>query len=185
LKNTKSAYVKVCPAWIRRGVKATFQSMVQAHVTGAVGGFVGSALSGVTFESWAWSSSDDSGGVGDAGDMSSSSAMDSEIMDSIQDAAAVNDAMVESMTDSAAQSLGTTIHDAIDSVSLEDTMDALSESVGSAVEDAVESIISEDTVDAMVESIVESSMGDALEAIVDDCLAESCVVDEMMESILE
>mmetsp|Transcript_20605 Transcript_20605/g.37227 ORF Transcript_20605/g.37227 Transcript_20605/m.37227 type:complete len:420 (+) Transcript_20605:94-1353(+) len=173
LNNAKSAYIRLVPSWIRRGVKSMFQSMVMAQVHGVVGG-LGTALSGVTFESWAWSSSDDSS--------SSSSVLDSESLDSMQDSA-VNDAMAESMTDSAAQSLETAIHDAMDSVSIDDTMDALTGSAGSAVDDAVEAMVGE-TMDALAESVEFSLEDVVLESFVDECLSEGCL-DQVVESVLE
>lgn len=60
LVNARRAYVRLVPAWIRRGVKNTFQSIVQAHVGGAVGDLIGSASLGGAI----WSSS---GGGGDGG----------------------------------------------------------------------------------------------------------------------
>ncbi|KAL3759941.1 hypothetical protein ACHAWU_000564 [Discostella pseudostelligera] len=57
LHNAKLACLRICPAWIRRGIKSIFQSSVQAHVHGAVGGLL--TLS--TFENFAWSSNMDDG----------------------------------------------------------------------------------------------------------------------------
>jgi hypothetical protein len=60
LHNAKLAYLRICPAWIRRGIKSIFQSSVQAHVHGAVGGLF--TLS--TFENFAWLSNIDDGAGG-------------------------------------------------------------------------------------------------------------------------
>ena len=92
LKNAKSVYVKVMPAWIRRGVKSMFQSMVQSQVHGVVGGVVGSVLSDVSFEGGIFGS----GRSGSSGsdvvvDTTTSSLLDStsvDISDAISDSAA-------------------------------------------------------------------------------------------------
>ena len=65
LRNAKLAYHRIVPPWIRRGVRSMFQSVVQAHVAGAVSDLLGSA----SFEGAIWTSSytdgDDGGGGGD------------------------------------------------------------------------------------------------------------------------
>mmetsp|Transcript_39254 Transcript_39254/g.82540 ORF Transcript_39254/g.82540 Transcript_39254/m.82540 type:complete len:470 (-) Transcript_39254:64-1473(-) len=208
LKNTQKAYFRLCPAWIRRGIKSTFQSMVQAQVHGVVGGVLGSVLSGVTFESWVWS--------GSSGSDTASSAADT-MQESV-----VNDAMTESLTQNAAQGLKNAIHETIiDSASMEDTVEAITDSASSAVEDAVEMIaeetmdaamdaIAEETIDATMDAIaesaedvveiiaedkmeaivesavesVESSLEDVVESLVDDCLTEGCL-DQVVESVME
>lgn len=53
LHNAKLAYLRICPAWIRRGIKSILQSSVQAQVHGAVGGLL------TPFENFAWSSNSD------------------------------------------------------------------------------------------------------------------------------
>jgi hypothetical protein len=207
LNKVKGAYNRNVPAFMKRGVKSMFQSMVQAYVHGYVGGVMGSVLGGVTFESLVWTSG-------------SSGSLDSEGM---------GEAMSESLSDNAAQSLEATMQDAVNSVPVEETMDALTESAGSAVEDAVQDMAEdavnaiaddagfamEDVVESISESLessmmkdamdsisesLESSMEDAMDSIaedtmdalagsvedfMDDCLAEGCIVDEVLESVLE
>ena len=92
------------------------------------------------------------------------------------------------MSDNAAQSLEATMQDAVNSVPVEETMDALTESAGSAVEDAVQAM-AEDAVDAIaMDFIAEDTMNalaEGVEDFMDDCLAEGCIVDEVLESVLE
>ncbi len=54
LRNAKLAYLRICPAWIRRGIKSILQSSVQAQVHGAVGGLI---LTVAPLENFAWSTS--------------------------------------------------------------------------------------------------------------------------------
>jgi len=147
LKHSKSAYDRFCPAWIRRGVKSMFHGIVQGAVQAQVGGIFESAFSGVTFESWSWSS----GPSGGSGDIDGSS-LDFMVQDSD---AAMKDVILDSMLDSdAAQSL---VETAIDDA-------------GSAVEDMCDAVIAETSMDALVESAVESSLEDVVDSMVDSIL---------------
>ncbi|KAL7530216.1 hypothetical protein ACHAWF_003289 [Thalassiosira exigua] len=157
LSRGRQTYVRFCPAWIRRGIKSMFHSMVQAHV----GGMLGSALSGVTFESWAdWSSSGVSG---------------SESFDASAQEVLSDDAISESMLSDAA--IGHSLVDTIQSASevAEDAADTIAESVGDAVAESAADVIGESMVEEVVESLttsVESSIEDAVECLVGDCLTD-------------
>ena len=107
LHNARVAYHRLLPPWIRRGVRSMFQSVVQAHVAGAVSDLIGSA----SFEGAIWTSygvGDD--GVGD-GESFIAAAMDSTGEDgaiSIQEAlsefadSAMAGVAVETMADAGA-----------------------------------------------------------------------------------
>lgn len=124
-----------------------FHGIVQGAVQAQVGGIFESAFSGVTFESWSWSS----GPSGGSGDIDGSS-LDFMVQDSD---AAMKDVILDSMLDSdAAQSL---VETAIDDA-------------GSAVEDMCDAVIAETSMDALVESAVESSLEDVVDSMVDSIL---------------
>lgn len=149
LRHAKTAYERFCPAWIRRGVKSMFQSMVQGVVQARVGGIFELALSGVNFESWSRSTSSSSV----SGD-SYGSALDSVVQDSD---AAVKNVIVESMIDSdSAQSLVTS-----------EDLNAMTENVVSAAGDTCETAIAENALDALVDGAIKSSVGGAEDSLVD------------------
>ena len=179
LKNAKSVYVKVMPAWIRRGVKSMFQSMVQSQVHGVVGGVVGSVLSDVSFEGGIFGSGSSGSDVVDT----SSSLLDStsvDISDAISDSAAQG--LESTVQDALSESVGSAVEEVlVDSIAGSSRVESMAESVGDAV---VESMA--ENLDVAAESIaesVESSIGDVVESFVDDCLSDC--VDDVVESIME
>jgi len=91
-------------------------------------------------------------------------------------------AMAEDAVDAIANGAGFAMEDVVESISeslessmMEDAMDSISESLESSMEDAMDSI-AEDTMNALAEGV---------EDFMDDCLAEGCIVDEVLESVLE
>ena len=77
VQNVKLLYTKVCPGWIRRGLRNMCQGMIQSHITGAVGGLIVMGGGGsTTIDSIIWSSSTVSGDGGGNGDGSSSITID-------------------------------------------------------------------------------------------------------------
>ncbi|KAL9178513.1 hypothetical protein ACHAXT_001851 [Thalassiosira profunda] len=156
MHNAKAAYVKVCPAWIRRGVKSMFQSMVQAQVHGVVGGVVGSALSGVTFESWAGSSGDGGGGE---------ESLYSMVEDSLG-----GESVSGLVSESAAQGMEAAVQVALESDVMADVVDAMSEGAETAAEEAVESI-AEEVMGGLVEG-VEEAAGASLDEVVEIALSD-------------
>ena len=156
MSNAKSAYVRVVPAWIRRGLKSMFKSMVQSQVHGLVGSAAETVLEGVTFESWV--------GYASAGDVG-------------------GDAAADAVMDSAAQGLEDTVTDALEtSLQSSDLVDAVvseyAESMlDGAAEEAVESMAesASDAVEAAVDSMVES---------IDSTVSEGVdIIAEMADSI--
>ena len=78
VQNVKLLYTKVCPGWIRRGLRNMCQGMIQSHITGAVGGLIvmgggggGGGSTTTTIDSIIWPSSTVSGDGGGNGDGSS------------------------------------------------------------------------------------------------------------------
>mmetsp|Transcript_15642 Transcript_15642/g.28066 ORF Transcript_15642/g.28066 Transcript_15642/m.28066 type:complete len:448 (+) Transcript_15642:168-1511(+) len=173
LTHANKAYVRWCPAWIRRGIKSYFQSMVQAQVQGVVGGVVGSLMGGgITFESWAWSSSSFSTSSSSSGDSSDSGSGEG------------SSGMEDVMMDSAAQSLENALQDVI----VESIPDegASAAAMDAMMEDVLDSVAEETIMDAILaDSAAESSMESAMESFVDDCLSEGGCVDQVMESVSE
>mmetsp|Transcript_29879 Transcript_29879/g.62873 ORF Transcript_29879/g.62873 Transcript_29879/m.62873 type:complete len:457 (-) Transcript_29879:142-1512(-) len=196
LKNVARVYYRVFPAWIRRGVKNMFQSMVQAQVHGVMGSVAGSMMSGITFESWAWRSSSDSSlfeseGIGE--DIVGS------VESTIQEAVPVEDIVSNSMSDSAAHSFQSTMQDALDSTidqsCLESAVEAaaedaiataLSDSVESSFDSAMDSVsdVVETVVDDVLSDSVEASFDSAIDSLVEDALPEcvECVLDGALDS---
>ena len=154
LSNAKTAYVRVVPAWIRRGVKSMFQSMVQSHVHGFVGSAAGTVLEGVTFESWVGYASDGDGGAA---------------ADAAMDAAAQG--LEATVTDALETSLqGVDLVDAVVSECAESTLDGVAEQ---AIESMAES--ASDAVDTAVDSMLES---------IDSSVSEGVdIISEMADSI--
>lgn len=143
--NAHSAYVRVVPAFIRRGLKSLIQSMIQGHVHGAVGGLVG------TF----WESTASSS-VDIVKDVSESIAADS-LEDSVQSAL---EATVESIAEE--------MDDAIDSIAIESAIDA---AVDSVIEDGLLDSIDSSTLESAVEAFVEDCLdGDCIDAVFDSAL---------------
>lgn len=178
--NFRKTYVRVVPAFIRRGVKSMFQSMIQGHVHGAMGGLVGTI----------WTSSPVETDI--IQDVSESIAADSmgAAEDSVQSAL---EATVESITediDDAVDSIdiGSAIDSAADSVLEDGLLDSIDSAVDSAVEDGLL-----DSIDSAVDSIIEDSLLDsidgstlesAVETLVDDCLDGGCI-DAVLDSALD
>ena len=107
VQNVKILYTKLCPGWIRRGIHKMFQSMVQSHITGAVGGLIvigGGGSSSTTIDSIIWSSSSVNSDGGN-GDNSISSAIDDIMEDSSSSA-----------VDECANAIQETVSEVIDSV---------------------------------------------------------------------
>ncbi len=120
LHNAKRAYVRVFPAWIRRGVKSVFQSLVQAQVSGAVGDLIGSA----SFEGVIWSSGGAGGGGGDAvDDVAAGGDFASAVMDYSGEGA---DAIQEALSECADSAAGV----AVESMIAEGVMNAMIVEVG-------------------------------------------------------
>lgn len=148
--NAKTAYVRVVPAWIRRGVKSMFKSMVQSQVHGLVGSAAETVLEGVTFESWV--------GYASAGDVG-------------------GDAAADVVIDSAAQGLEATVTDALEtSLQGSDLVDSVvsgcADSMDGVAEEAIESIAesASDAVESVVDNILESIDSSVSEGV--DVIAE-------------
>lgn len=170
-------YVKLCPAWIRRGIRALLQSTVQGEVHGALGGMLG----GITFDSL-WTSSEASeamSGADGMGDVLSESAVQSAL-----------DAAAEQSTSSAVELMANSVD--VDSL-VDGAAHAAAEIIeGSGVVDAVmegvEEVIESTLEDALADSVTEyfeSSVDGALDFLADDSVIESAlenVVDGIMES---
>jgi len=176
LHNAKLGYNKFIPSWIRRGVKSMFQSVVQGYVHGVLGGVIGSVLSDISFEGGMFGGGSGSdGGSGDdsisfgASDDTTSSLLESTTVSSMDDII-----ISDTISDSAAQGLESTISESVLGSVVEEIVDRVSE-------EAVD-VVAESVTDA-VESIVESVEG-AVESFVDDCISEGCV-DQVMENILD
>ena len=165
-KGTKSnfhtAYVRVVPAFIRRGVKSMVQSMIQGHVHGAMGGLVGTI----------WTSS---------------SPVETDIMQDVTDSIAAEsisaaEDSVQSALEATVESIADDIDDAIEQIAFESVMDT---AVDSVIEDgllnsAVDSVIE----DALLDSIDSSTIESAVEALVGDCLDGDCI-DAVLDSALD
>ncbi|KAL7487856.1 hypothetical protein ACHAWX_000213, partial [Stephanocyclus meneghinianus] len=150
LSGSAKAYTRLCPAWIRRGIKAMFQSMVQAHVGSAVGG----VFSGITFESLTWST----GGM--SVDVSSSDVIfqDGQVLENVL-GSTMNDIPID-------ESLEAVLESTIDA-----SVDMVAPAVVSAVESAVESI--EEVLDSTVTDAISESLSSAVEGSVESAVAES------------
>ncbi|KAL7432604.1 hypothetical protein ACHAXM_003193 [Skeletonema potamos] len=150
--NAHSAYVRVVPAFIRRGLKSMIQSMIQGHVHGAVGGLVG------TF----WESTASSS-VDIVQDLSNSLAADSLAAaaaagDSVQSAL---EATVESIKEEMDNSIA--IESAIES--------AFDSAVNSVIEDGLLDSIDSSTLESAVEALMEDCLdGDCIDAVFDSAL---------------
>lgn len=175
LHNAKLGYNKFIPSWIRRGVKSMFQSVVQGYVHGVLGGVIGSVLSDISFEGGMFGG----GGVGGGGsgdDSISFGASDdtSSLLESTTVSSMDDIIISDTISDSAAQGLESTISESVLGSAVEEIVDAVSE-------EAVD-VVAESVTDA-VESIVES-VEDVVESFMDDCISEGCV-DQVVESILD
>jgi len=183
-KGTKSnfhtAYVRVVPAFIRRGVKSMAQSMIQGHVHGAMGGLVGTI----------WSSSPVETDI--IQDVSESIAADSigAAEDSVKSAL---EATVESITED--------MGDAVESIAIESAIESAADSVLEdglldSIDSAVDSVIEDgllDSIDSAVDSVIEdglldsidaSTLESAVETLVEDCLDGDCI-DAVFDSALD
>ena len=127
LFNAKRAYVRLFPAWIRRGVKNIFQSLVQAQVAGAVGDLIGSA----SFEGAIWSSDGGDGGGGGGG----------TIVDDVAAAGGDGVDFISAAMDSSGEG-----GDAI--------VEALSECAESAAGAVAETMVAEGLMDALIVEVV-------------------------------
>ena len=121
VQNVKLLYTKVCPGWIRRGLRNMCQGMIQSHITGAVGGLIVMGGGGsTTIDSIIWSSSTVSGDGGGNGDGSSSS---SSSIDDIITAASTTTNMLEdsssSVVDECVNAIQQSVSEVIDSVAEE------------------------------------------------------------------
>ena len=178
--NAHSAYVKVVPAFIRRGVKAMVQSMIQGHVHGAMGGLVGTIWTSSPVETDIIQDVSDSIAADSiaAAEDSVQSALEATV-ESIADD--MDDAIVAIATDSA-------IDSAVDSVIEDGLLDGIDSAVDSVIEDgllnsidaAVDSVIE----DGLLDSIDSSALESAVEAFVDDCLDGDCI-DSVFDSALD
>jgi hypothetical protein len=107
VQNVKLVYTKLCPGWIRRDIRNMFQSMVQSHITGAVGGLIvigGGGSSSTTIDSIFLSSSSDNSDGGNGDNIISST---------------IDDIMEESsssVVDECANAIQETVSEVIDSV---------------------------------------------------------------------
>jgi len=122
VQNVKLLYTKVCPGWIRRGLRNMCQGMIQSHITGAVGGLIVMGGGGsTTIDSIIWSSSTVSGDGGGNGDGSSSSSSSS--IDDIITAASTTTNMLEdsssSVVDECVNAIQQSVSEVIDSVAEE------------------------------------------------------------------
>mmetsp|Transcript_14418 Transcript_14418/g.21367 ORF Transcript_14418/g.21367 Transcript_14418/m.21367 type:complete len:398 (+) Transcript_14418:79-1272(+) len=171
--NAHSAYVKVVPAFIRRGVKSMVQSMIQGHVHGAMGGLVGTI----------WTSSPVETDI--IQDVS-----DSIAADSVQSAL---EATVESIADDMddaieAIAIDSTIDSAVDSVIEDGLLDGIDSAVDSVIEDgllgSIDSAVDSVIEDGLLDSIDSNALESAVEAFVDDCLDGDCI-DSVFDSALD
>ncbi|KAL3810008.1 hypothetical protein ACHAXA_006123 [Cyclostephanos tholiformis] len=136
LHNARAAYHRIFPPWIRRGVKSMFQSLVQAHVAGAVGDMMGSAsFEGVILWSSSSSSSSSTGGDDGGGSGLEYYAVDDGI-----------DFVSSSISDSSGEG---GVQNAI--------QEALSEFADSSAGEAVESLAEAGVIDALIVEVGEMS----------------------------
>jgi hypothetical protein len=142
------AYTKFVPAWIRRGVKNMFQSMVQAQVHGVVGTAVGGGFGGITFESLSWPT---------FGSSSAADVMAGDISVVEEAVGSVNDIPIDEALEGALES------------TVDASIDVLAPAVVSAVETAVESI--DDVVDSAISDVaaaVSESLNSAVGSLVEE-----------------
>ena len=135
VQNVKLLYTKVCPGWIRRGLRNMCQGMIQSHITGAVGGLIvmggGGGGGSTTIDSIIWPSSSVSGDGGGNGDgSSSSSSSSSSSIDDIITAASTTTNMLEDSSSSV----------------VDECVNAIQQSVSEVIDSVAEEVLAESTI---------------------------------------
>mmetsp|Transcript_26651 Transcript_26651/g.38083 ORF Transcript_26651/g.38083 Transcript_26651/m.38083 type:complete len:406 (+) Transcript_26651:85-1302(+) len=175
--NFRKTYIRVVPAFIRRGVKSMLQSMIQGHVHGAMGGLVGTIWASSPVETDIIQDVSESIAAGAAED-SVQSALEATVESITEDMdGAVESIAIESALDSAADAvLDDSVLDSIDSAVDSVIEDGLLDSIDSAVDSVIE--------DSLLDSIDTSTLESAVDTLVEDCLDGGCI-DAVLDSVVD